>query len=131
MCVLLFVCMLSECEGDSNAAVGDGEGACRACGWYTWFRYLSNAADVLGIYSVVRGMRGVGGACEMCMCLARGGVGGEGGKWMRGLGLPIRGEQGSIGRVFVLRWCRWVGGLDQGLDGWCYVYASCESGFFV
>ena len=25
----------------------------------------------------VRGMRGVGGVCEMCMCLARGGVGGE------------------------------------------------------
>ena len=31
------------------------------------------------------------GVCEMCMCLARGGVGGEGGEWMRGfgLGLPI------------------------------------------
>ena len=29
-----------------------------------------SAADVLG-------MRGVGGVCEMCMCLARGGVGGE------------------------------------------------------
>ena len=28
--------------------------------------------------SVVRGMRGVDGVCEMCMCLARGGVGGEG-----------------------------------------------------
>ena len=28
-----------------------------------------------------------GGICEMCMCLARGGVGGEGGEWMRGLGL--------------------------------------------
>ena len=37
---------------------------------------MSIAADVLGI-SVVRGMRGVGGACEMCMCLARDGVGGE------------------------------------------------------
>ena len=34
-------------------------------------------ADVLWM-SVVRGMRGVGGVCEMCMCLARGGVGGEG-----------------------------------------------------
>ena len=46
----------------------------------------SSAADVLGI-SVVRGMRGVGGVCEMCMCLARGGVGGEICEWMRGLGL--------------------------------------------
>ena len=27
------------------------------------------------------------GVCEMCICLARGGVGGEGGKWMRGFGL--------------------------------------------
>ena len=24
-------------------------------------------------------VRGVGGVCDMCMCLARGGVGGEGG----------------------------------------------------
>ena len=38
---------------------------------------VSSAADVLWM-SVVRGMRGVGGVCEMFMCLARGGVGGEG-----------------------------------------------------
>ena len=38
---------------------------------------VSIAADVLWM-SVVRGMKGVGGVCEMCMCLARGGVGGEG-----------------------------------------------------
>ena len=25
----------------------------------------------------------------------------------------------------------WVGVLDQGLDGWCNVCVSCESGFFV
>ena len=31
---------------------------------------LSSAGDVL--------VRGVGGVCDMCMCLARGGVGGEG-----------------------------------------------------
>ena len=35
---------------------------------------VPSAADVLWM-SVVRRMRGVGGACEMCMCLARGGVG--------------------------------------------------------
>ena len=35
---------------------------------------VSSAADVLGM-RVVCGMRG---ACEMCMCLARGGVGGGG-----------------------------------------------------
>ena len=27
---------------------------------------------------MVRGMRGVGGVCEMCICVAQGGVGGEG-----------------------------------------------------
>ena len=37
----------------------------------------SSAADVLWM-SMERGMRGFGGVCEMCMCLARGGVGGEG-----------------------------------------------------
>ena len=42
---------------------------------------LSSTGDVL--------VRGVGGVCDMCMCLARGGVGGEGGEWMRELGLPI------------------------------------------
>ena len=44
-------------------------------------------------------------------------------------------ERGSVGRVFVfgLYWCMWgVGrGLDPGLEGWCYVCVSCESGFFV
>ena len=41
---------------------------------------VSNAADVLWI-SVVHGMRGVGEVCEMCMCLARGTVDGEGWVW--------------------------------------------------
>ena len=40
---------------------------------------LSSAVDVLWV-SVVCGMRGIGGVCEMCMCLVRGGVGGEGGE---------------------------------------------------
>ena len=34
---------------------------------------VSSTADVLGM-SVERGMTGVGGVCEICMCLARGGV---------------------------------------------------------
>ena len=80
--------------------------------------------------SVVRRMRGVGGVCQMCMCLALGGVGGERGEWMIRLGLgftnPV-GTGGSVGRVFVLRWCRWgVGkGLDQGLKGGV-VLCLCE-----
>ena len=69
---VLDVSMLRECEGVDNAGVGvitvsavvhtHGSGI------------MSSAADVLWM-SVVRGMR-VGGVCEMCM--ARGGVGGEG-----------------------------------------------------
>ena len=36
---------------------------------------LSSTCDMLEMGVV----RGVGGVCDMCMCLARGGVGGEGG----------------------------------------------------
>ena len=36
---------------------------------------------------MVRGMRGVGVVCDLCMLLTRGGVGGKGGEWVRGLGL--------------------------------------------
>ena len=38
---------------------------------------VSSADDVLEM-SVVHGVRGVGGVCEMCICLAWDGVGGEG-----------------------------------------------------
>ena len=63
----------------------------------------------------------------MCMCLARGGVGGEEGEWMRGLGL---GFTNTVGTGGVLDVClcfscggvgvvcgEWVGGLDKGLEG--------------
>ena len=46
---------------------------------------LSNTGDVFEMGVV----RGVGGVCDMCMCLARAGVGGEGGEWMRELGLDV------------------------------------------
>ena len=42
-----------------------------------------SAGDVLEM-SVVRGVCGV---CDMCMCLAQGGVGGVGDECVRGLGL--------------------------------------------
>ena len=67
----------------------------------------------------------------MCMCLARGGVGGEG---VRGLGLGFTNPVGAGG---VLDMClcfgcggvsgEWVGGLDQGLEGW----GGVMSGFSV
>ena len=81
-------------------------------------------------------VRGAGGVCDTCMRLARGGVGGEGGEWMRELGLGFT-NRGSVGHVSVpwLRWCGWgVGrGLGQGSGGvgWCYVCVRCESGFSV
>ena len=62
----------------------------------------------------------------MCMCLARGGVDGEGDEWMRGLGLGL-GFANPVGTGGVLDVClcfgcsgvdgEWVGGLDQGLEG--------------
>ena len=59
----------------------------------------------------------------MCMCLARGGVGGEGGEWLRELGL------GFTNPVLDMRLCfgcggvggvggEWVGGLDKGRERW-------------
>ena len=63
---------------------------------------VSSTADVLW-------MRGVGEVCEMCMCLARGGVG-VGSAWMRRLGLgftnPVR-----TGRVFDECLCLGCGGV--------------------
>ena len=42
------------------------------------------------------------GVLDVCLCFSCGGVGGE-----------------------------WVGCMDQGLEGWCYVCVSCESGLYV
>ena len=54
---------------------GGGVGAVSACMCGTrGSGVLSSTCDVLEM-SVVRG---VGGVCDICMCLARGGVGGEG-----------------------------------------------------
>ena len=95
--------------------------------WYTWFRCFSTG-DVL--------VRGVGGVCDMCMCLARGGVGGEGGEWMRELGLCFTNPLGTGGvldmcLVFWLRWCRWGVGRGLGQGSGAVVLCLCESGFSV
>ena len=67
---------------------------------------VSSAADVLW-------MRGGSEVCEMCMCLARNGVGGEGGEWIRGLGLgftnPVR--TGGVLDVCLCLDCGGVGGV--------------------
>ena len=74
--------------------------------WYTWFRCLPSTGDVLDM-SVVRG---VGGVCDMCMYLARGGVGGEGGAWMRELGLGFTNPVGT-GGVLDMCLCFGCGGV--------------------
>ena len=83
---------------------------------------VSSAADMSWM-SVVRGMRGVGGVCEMCMCMcvARGGVGGE---WMRGLGLGLNNLVGT--GVLDVCLCFGCGGLGQGLEGRCSVCVSLD-----
>ena len=81
--------------GDGGVVVSAGYvGGTRGSG------IVYSVADMLWM-SVVRGMRGVGEVCEMCICLARGGVREEGGEWI-GFGLyPSCGNRGSVGRVWV------------------------------
>ena len=98
---------------------------------------LSSTCDVRGD----GGVRGVGGVCDMWMCLARGGVGGEGVDERIGFGLyQSYWNRGSVGHVsvFWLRWCGWcrwgVGrglGPGSGAVAWCYVCVRYESGFSV
>ena len=69
---------------------------------------LSSTCDVL--------VRGVGGVCDLCMCLPRGGVVGEGGERMRKLRLGFTnhvGGKGSVGHVsvfLVAGGCSWGSG---------------------
>ena len=79
----MFAARLLGCEGDGNAGVGSGGCvvAVSACmGGTRGSGVLSSTGDVFEM-SV---LRGVGGVCDMCMCLARDGLSGEGGEWMRG-----------------------------------------------
>ena len=60
---------------------------------------LSSTGDML--------VRGVGGVCDMCMCLARGSVGGVDERFRFGL-YQSCGDRGSVGHVSVF-WLRWRG----------------------
>ena len=108
---------LRECEGEGNGGVGDGAGvvavsAGHECvGVTRGSSIVSSAAAVLGM-SVVRGMRGVRGVRELCMCLTRGGVGGE---WIRGLGLGFTNPVGTGGvlDVCLCLGCGGVGGIGR------------------
>ena len=73
----MFAAILLGCEGDGNADVGSGGCVVAVCAYMGGTRgsgVLASAGDVLEM-SVVRG---VGGVCDMCMCLALGGVVGVG-----------------------------------------------------
>ena len=80
----------------------------------------TRGSSIVSSVSDVLWMRGVGEVCEMCMCLVRGGVGGERGEWMRGLGLgftnPVRTRR-VLDVCLCLGCCgvggEWIGGLDQ------------------
>ena len=99
---MLHVCVLRECECDANAGVGSGGGVVEVVAYMGGTRgsgVLSSAGDVLEM-SVVRG---VGGVCDMCMCLARRGVGGVGcERIVFGLYQSWR-NRGKVGSVFWLQ----------------------------
>ena len=74
-----YVCVarMCVCKGDGSAGVESGAGVVAVSAYMGGTRgsgVLSSAGDVLAM-SVVRG---VGGVYDMCMCLARSGVGGVG-----------------------------------------------------
>ena len=137
MHVLLFVlhvyaARLLGCEGEGNAGVGSGGGVVVVSAYMGGTRcsgVLASACDVLEM-SVVRG---VGGVCDMCMCLARGEVGGVGGDWV--WALPILEEHVESGIcVCVLVAVVWVvfgesgWALEPGYGrmGWCK--CDCSNG---
>ena len=73
----VYAATMLGCDGDGNAGVGSGGCVVAVSAYLGGTRgsdVLSSTCEVLEI-SVVKG---VGGVCDMCMCLARGGVGGVG-----------------------------------------------------
>ena len=71
----------------------------------------------------------VGGVCEMCMCMARGGVDGE---WIRRLGLAFTNPVGNEGQCWICV-CVWVAVVwvcMWGVGSWIMVWKGggwCES----
>ena len=82
------------CESDGNAGVGSGGGVVAVSEYMGGIRgtergTLTSASDVLEMSMV----RGVGGVYRMC--LARGGLGGLEGEWVKGLGLGFTNSRGT------------------------------------
>ena len=120
----MFAARLLGCKGGRNAGVGSGGGVVAVSAYMGGTRgsgVLASAGDVLEI-SVVRG---VGQVCDMCMCLARGGVGGIGGEWVTRLGLGFINFGGTWGKwicVCVLVAVVWVVLRVSGWAAWARVW---------
>ena len=80
---------------------------------------LASAGNVLEI-SVVRG---VGGVYDMCMCKARGGVGGVGGERVTGLGLGFTNSGATWGK-WDMCLCFGCSGVDGVGECGCAAWAS-------
>ena len=72
---------------------------------------------------MVRGIREVGVVCEMCMYLARGGVGAERGELIRGLGLDITNPVGT-GVVLDVCLCLGCGGVGDVGGEWVWDFVD-------
>ena len=115
----MYAVTLLGCDGDCNADVGSGGGVVAVRAYMCGTRgscVLSSAGDVQEMCVV----RGVCGVCDMCMCLARGGVGGVGVSgcqdWV--WAFPIMEEHGESGLcVCFLWWCGWCWGRMGGRFG--------------
>ena len=82
-------------------------------------------------------VRGVGGVCDMCMCLARGGVGGERGRVDERIGFGLYQSCGDRG-VLDMCLCFGCGGVGgEWVVAWTRVGSGgvvlclCESGLSV
>ena len=114
----MFAAIPLGCEGDGNAGVGSGGGVVAVSAYMGGTRgpcVLASACDMPEMNVV----RGVGGVCDMCMCLARGGVGGVRGEWVTELGLGFTNSGGTWGKwdMYLSFGCGGVG-VVLGDSGW-------------
>ena len=121
----MFAARLLGCESDGNTGVGSGGGVVGMSAYMGGTRgsgVLASTGDVLEM-SVVRG---IGGVCDMCMCLARGGVGGVGGECVTGLGMGFTNFGGTWGKwdrcVCVMVAVVWVVLGKSGWAAWAGVW---------
>ena len=83
---------------------------------------------VLHVCLLMSVVRGAGGVCDICMCLARGGLGVVGGEWMTGFDLGFTNFGGTWGKWDMCLWfgCGGVGGV--GGEWWATWARDWEGG---